>query len=136
MTSKFLIYGLVDPRTDAVRYIGKSCSGISRPKVHSMSSSLQQRGHKVNWVRSLVALNLKPTIRVLEEFSAVADLNDAECFWIAQGRGLGWPLTNLTKGGEGTTGCIVSAETRAKLAAAMTPEIRAKFAAALMGHEV
>jgi len=31
---EILIYGLRDPRTDEYRYIGKSTSGLNRPKSH------------------------------------------------------------------------------------------------------
>ena len=41
---------------------------------------------------------------MLEETSRVEDLDSMEQFWIAQARGLGWPLTNVTKGGKGWLG--------------------------------
>ena len=34
MPSKFLIYGLVDPRDGQLRYVGKSTSGLRRPRSH------------------------------------------------------------------------------------------------------
>lgn len=46
--SRFLIYGLVDPRTNEVRYVGRSSSGLVRPKHHSVDA--------------------RPTIVVLEKF--------------------------------------------------------------------
>lgn len=118
---KFIIYALVDPRTGEIRYIGKSSSGVRRPRLHTAPSHLkEERTHKANWVRLLLSLGLKPGIQILEEFSSETDLNDAECFWIAQGRGLGWRLTNATKGGEGATGCVISEETRARMCRAQT----------------
>lgn len=113
---RFLIYGLVDPRTDEVRYIGRSSSGLNRPK--SEASRLKyEPGHKSNWIASLQALGLTYGIRVLEESADAASLNGMERYWIAQAKGLGWRLTNMTIGGEGATGAKRTAETRAKLAA-------------------
>jgi hypothetical protein len=104
--SKFLIYALVDPRTDAVRYIGKSCSGMKRPLRHFQPKLLAaDNTYKARWIRALMAeIGGPPSVRVLEVFASAVDLNDAECFWIAQGHGLGWSLTNLTKGGDGISG--------------------------------
>jgi hypothetical protein len=31
---KYLIYGLVDPRDNLVKYVGKSSKGLIRPKQH------------------------------------------------------------------------------------------------------
>lgn len=122
--SPFLIYGLVDPRTNEVRYIGKSASGLERPKQHTMPSFLRNvRTHKANWVRSLLALGLEPSIVVLEDVGCKQDAADVECFWIAQARGLGWPLTNLTKGGDGV------------VLWARTPEHNAKIGNALRGRK-
>ena len=116
--SRFLIYGLVDPRTDEVRYIGKSSSGLVRPKRHFFPSVLKEKNYKANWLRNVIAAGHSAPVVVLEELDMEDALNDAECFWIAQGRGLGWPLTNLTAGGEGTVGVVRSAATRAKSSAA------------------
>lgn len=98
---KFLVYGLTDPRTNHVRYIGKSSRGLARPKDHQRSSFLaKDRTYKGNWIRELQRCGLSYGVVVFEECEG-EDLNYVECFWIAQGNGLGWPLTNLTPGGDG-----------------------------------
>lgn len=118
--SPFIIYGLVDPRTNAVRYIGRSSSGLRRPKHHAIPSVLRKdRTHKGAWLRLLSGLGLKAEIIILEEFSTADDLGIAECFWIAQARGVGWMITNVTTGGDGgLSGMRHSNETRAKIGAA------------------
>lgn len=149
MTSaRFLIYGLVDPRTLLVRYVGKSSSGMRRPRAHKYRLKGTHRAH---WVRSLLGLGLMYEIVILESVESAELLNESECWWIAYGHLSCWPLTNHTEGGEGTTGYRASAETRAKLSALhkgrikspetrallaevarrwiRTPEIRAKMAA-------
>jgi len=53
MTDSF-IYGLIDPRTREVRYIGKSARGMQRPLEHSKPCYLRRdRTHKANWIREL-----------------------------------------------------------------------------------
>jgi hypothetical protein len=38
---QYIIYGLVDPETEELRYIGKSSTGMSRPKKHFYPSTLK-----------------------------------------------------------------------------------------------
>lgn len=59
-------------------------------------------------------------IVVLESCDVGGDvLCAAEIWWIAFGKACGWPLTNLTDGGDGSAGHEVSPETREKLSASM-----------------
>ena len=106
--SKYLIYGLVDPITDELRYIGRSSSGLARPRQHHQPSMLRKsdQGYCGNWVRTLITQNLKPEIIIIEEFQGNIQLNDAEEFWIAYYKGLGCRLTNLTVGGAGANGFV------------------------------
>jgi hypothetical protein len=114
---KFLIYGLVDPRTGEIRYVGRSSSGMGRPGSHRKPQYLEKdRSHKGNWVRKLLSLGLDYSVTILEEVAA-AELSSRERFWIAEGRRRGWPLTNLTDGGEGMLGYVWTEGSRAKAAA-------------------
>ena len=38
---KYIIYGLIDPRTDRLFYIGKSCSGTKQMRRHTQPWSLK-----------------------------------------------------------------------------------------------
>lgn len=100
--SRFLIYALTEPDTDAVRYIGRSCTGLLRPREHSQRAG-RERTHKATWIRSLVQTGTMYGVRVLEECSDVRSTIEAEIRWIAEGKRLGWALTNHTDGGEGAT---------------------------------
>lgn len=117
--NSFLVYALVDPRTRQVRYIGKSCSGMERPKQHTMPCFLRGKTHKENWVRSVLAAGLEPEIRVLELASGPEALSEAERAWIARGHAAGWPLTNATSGGDGVPGLVRTAEHRRKVSEAL-----------------
>lgn len=111
---QFIIYGLVDPRTDEIRYVGKSTSGMKRPAWHRVPSSLRKRSYKTHWIKQLHQQGLTYRIQVLQEKSAASELAEAEICWIADLRAKGVALTNLTAGGEGTSGRVPTAEQLAR----------------------
>lgn len=134
MKTALLIYGLIDPRTRLIRYIGKSCSGMRRPNKHRQLYSKSVEPHCKNWIRSLLANSLDYEIAALATANAKNKLSELECFWISYGHAFGWPLTNATAGGEGrSAGYQATLETRAKMSAARrgtkrSDAVRAKFA--------
>lgn len=137
--SDFLIYGLSDPRTGAIHYIGKSKSALRRPRKHQTHLLWQDPTPKGDWVRSLHLEGLKYDIKILEEFDGPELLDVSEQFWVAQGRGLGWPLVNVTKGGKGWLGGRHGVHTRALISAAhsgrkQTPEQRRKSGEGVRRH--
>ena len=113
------IYGLRDPRTDGIRYIGKTVvSPNTRLRQHINNANRKKaRGertnHKDNWVLSLVAVGLEPQLTVLETVPPEGDWAEVEIRWIAATPG----LTNDALGGQGPHGFKWSDETRAKLSA-------------------
>lgn len=130
-----LIYGLVDPRTRLVRYVGLASKGLKRARVHRVPARLAARSHKNSWIKALLAAGLDYEVVVLE--ADPGDLQGAERFWIAYGRACGWPLTNMTDGGDGVLN--PSADTRARRAQALrgrrlSPTHRSRIAAALRGR--
>jgi hypothetical protein len=92
-----LIYGLVDPRTALIRYVGMSSSGMLRPRMHRYPSCPDTYCRR--WVKSLQQEGLIYQIVVLETLKDGVTLPEAERWWIAYGRACGWPLTNLIGGG-------------------------------------
>jgi hypothetical protein len=111
----FLIYGLLDPRTGELRYIGKSCSGLRRPRQHIQPDRLKAHTHKNNWVRSLLKIGLRPKIAVLATSESKEGLSERERELIQKHKEAGSRLTNLTDGGEGTSGHRKSTETKARI---------------------
>lgn len=126
VVSRFLIYGLRDPRTREIRYVGRSSSGLQRPRTHMTPGALRRFAHLhvTAWIRELLGLGLRPEIVVLQVLDrGVNDLlNEAEKYWISVGRAaLGHRFTNMTNGGDGLLGYRHSDLTRSKQAASYRP---------------
>lgn len=123
------IYALMDPETDAVRYIGKTIT----PEIRLAMHLCEKRGtHKNNWLHKLRAKGLRPVMVVIETIrnSDDGDWQERERFWIAHYRALGEPITNLDTGGNG--GKLQAAETKEKIRQAnlgrvVTEETRLKI---------
>ncbi len=116
-SSRFIVYGLFDPRDGELRYIGKSCSGLKRANNHTKSSDLKRHGktHKSAWIMFLLRLGLKPTFGVLRRCSSDKEAYLQEQKIISEFRALGARLTNSTDGGPGRFGYKLSKKTKAKL---------------------
>lgn len=121
-----LIYALTDV-AGAVRYIGKSVNGLARARKHSQPAQLKRKCHRSSWLKGLISAGQCAGIVVLERFADPKDLNDAECYWIAQGRGLGWALTNHTAGGDGNAFPFGNTYAKGNY---RSPELRARQSAA------
>lgn len=132
------VYGLVDPQSLEVRYLGKTTAGLKRPLSHGRPSSIRLDFPVHRWISSLRRRCSDFAVVILEH-GAPLELDDLERFWISQGRGLGWRLLNVTSGGEGTPGRSPSPIHRERVADALrghtvSPESRRKMAAAKMGN--
>lgn len=106
------IYGLVDPRNTAIRYVGKSIKPRQRYSTHLQPSQLKNDNRKNIWIRELLCLALKPELVMLDTIFD-SDWATEERKWIARFRSIpGYPrLTNIADGGQGHHG-IVSEEER------------------------
>ncbi len=130
------IYALCDP-DGTVRYVGKANNPARRLLIHTEPNQLRPDNYRTRWLRGLVAEGLRPTMRILEEV-AWADWEDAERRWIGLYRQNGC-LTNGTDGGDQGPGSVKgsrSAPARARQAAAMRrhwqdPDFQARHAAGL-----
>lgn len=155
--SRLFVYGLIDPRTGLIRYIGKSTNGERRAKRHAFPSVLASDGnrHKVSWIRQLQAEGLSYGITLLDVLpdGDSTGLAELEQYWIAKGRMAGWPLVNLAKGGEGGSGPkspetrarirsslkqspLYAAASRARVGTHASPETRARLRASHLGYKV
>lgn len=131
-----VIYGLFDPVTNYLRYVGKTVSMAKRMECHIYNA--KKKGKKVysrRWIASLLNKGLRPQMEILEEVGE-DQANDAERFWIAAMRLAGCRLTNRTDGGDGQPkGYKWSDEARRKISLAgrgrkQSEETKAKLRAA------
>lgn len=90
------IYGLLDPRDQLVHYVGKSDRPRQRLTEHLKDAA--SNPYKAEWLEDLSVSGGRPRIVILETVS-LADWEQAERRWIATGRDLEWPLTNIQAGG-------------------------------------
>lgn len=100
------IYGIVDPLSKHVKYIGWTTKPIEkRLREHIKDSKHYNKTYKHHWINSIISAGLYPEIILLEEVE-YEDRAKKEMFWISKyGRE---NLTNSTDGGEGKVGAIVS----------------------------
>ena len=133
-----VVYVLSDPRTNQIRYVGKTTKGKKRLRGH-----LKERGRskRSSWIKSLRLQAYKPQFDVIESFDNESLLSEAEMFWISYFKMIGCNLTNMTDGGEGSTGFKHSVEVieilRKKSTGKTVPkEVRKKMSDSHIGLQV
>jgi hypothetical protein len=87
------IYALVDPRSEAIHYIGQSANPQRRLQRH-----LQERGGsnagKEAWIAELRGVAARPQLLILEHVTVAATAREREDRWILHHLRKGAPLTN------------------------------------------
>jgi hypothetical protein len=125
------IYGLYHPLRGDLRYIGQTTTGLTqRLASHVCPSSLKVHTAVARWTKGLVERGLKPVVRELDRAWSQPDLDELERQWISRSRAQGYRLLNLTEGGSGCSGHVVTAETRAKISRAQKGRPRPKHSLA------
>ena len=144
------IYGLIDPRSGELRYIGKATDVPRRISTHYTEARKGNVLHSRRWLAGLLVQGLKADVEILEHVEDNEKANEAERFWIASMRLAGANLTNRTCGGDGQAtgyrptpesiekgavklrGQKRTAEQRERIRASFnTPEVREKRRAAV-----
>lgn len=91
------IYGLVDPRTDEIRYVGQSVNPTHRLGQHIYEAEDIRGGAKRRWILDLLANGIRPSLRILAGVrKARADI--AEKRWINRCAADGHRLLNAIPG--------------------------------------
>lgn len=138
------IYVLIDPRTNEIRYVGKTVQSLSeRLTGHRHAARRGGKSHRDRWIAQLLRCGYDVRIERVQLVSSEC-WEEAEKHWIAYYWSIGCPLTNMTDGGDcGPTlpgelnpfyGRTHSDETRdtirqSRLGTVATPATRAKLSA-------
>jgi hypothetical protein len=110
---KNLIYTLSDPRDNKVKYIGITSKKLT-VRLSGHCAETKANTKKVNWIKSLKNIELKPIITEIDCVSTYEEALFFEQYWISQFRSWGFALLNLTDGGEGAKGWVPSEDYRKK----------------------
>jgi hypothetical protein len=92
------IYGLREPDTGLIRYIGKTTNPHRRWLNHLCEKS---HCHRTCWIRALHRRGLRPEMVIIETVSGEWPWQESERFWIGFALKNDWPLVNMTSGGDG-----------------------------------
>lgn len=109
------IYGLGEPDTNKIRYIGFSTQPQKRYLKHLSKNKLTT--HKACWVRSLQNKGLKPFMEIIDEASEL-NWKEKEKHYIRLFKSFGAKLVNSTIGGDGLNGYVYTPEVRKKISEA------------------
>jgi len=127
-TKRSSIYGLTDPETGEIRYVGQSIEPEKRYRSH-ITVRRADDTYRARWIRSLSS---PPGLIILE--SNVADPDGAEKRWIKKLKSEGLRLTNTTTGGQGVSDVARHLNRLCNTGRRLTPEHAAKIAKSLRGR--
>ena len=104
MMNTAYVYTLTDPRNGMPFYVGKGHGKRCEAHLDEAKYYTNRKSLKLNKIRKLMSLGMKPIITKVEENVSDAQAIDFECLLIAEMRDIGIPLTNMTDGGDGAKG--------------------------------
>jgi group I intron endonuclease len=114
-----VIYGIIDPITNQIRYVGQTINFNKRKSSHYKTAiSNKNNTHVYNWLRSLYDNFIIPEFIILEECN-IELLDETEIFFINYFRMLGFDLTNSSIGGKSRRGFKQSEEMKKKISIIM-----------------
>jgi len=138
------IYALCDPRTGAVRYVGKANNPAYRFRQHVAKIGNCNAG-KHRWVDELAGAGLRPTLTILEAVGGDA-WQAREKFWIAHYQEFGQADLNVEEGGKASAPSVwrgkkFSLDTRrrmslAKIGKKLSEETKQRMSRAKRGNKI
>ncbi len=89
------IYGLLDPETKEIRYVGRTEGSLRRCRERILAAAADGGATRLHcWCRRVTHKGLEPDIILLQVLPGGSDLTEAEAYWIHYWRGLGARLYN------------------------------------------
>lgn len=110
------IYGLFDPRDNKLRYVGLSVNPSRRYREHTNISKIEKgSGYSRNWILSLLNVKMKPFMKIIEVCDDLDVGIKREVYWIRFFKKKNCDLTNVSLGGNGIKGVVVSESDRDRI---------------------
>lgn len=137
MSCVYALSSSADPEN--IRYVGRTKHDTpdKRFDKHLSKARSNAGGRVYNWIRSVEQSGSTVVCVSLEDSLTYEESAVREIAHITDLKARGFDLTNMTNGGEGTLGRVVSPEARAKISETlkerMSPEIREKNGSANRG---
>lgn len=98
------IYGIVNPITNELRYIGQTVNFNKRKSEHLYrAKTLKSSWYLYNWLNSMLSNNIKPEFIIVDEVP-IESLDYWEIFYISYFKSIGCNLTNYASGGNSRGG--------------------------------
>ncbi len=111
MNRPVYIYGLYDPSTNILRYVGKTLNPRARFNMHMSTELRRADTYKSRWIKKLLSNGYKPTMKVLE-ITDEENWSNREFWWIDTLKSVDHPLVNTSVDGQGAGGVRWSTQTR------------------------
>ena len=89
----YFVYALIDPRDNAIKYIGITNNLAVRFRQHLQGE--YSNPEKNDWIRELKVINLQPAINSLETVDSEEQARQQEKYWIQFYLDAGQPLLNM-----------------------------------------
>ena len=92
----YVVYVLIDPRDDVVRYVGITDQTTNR-RLNQHLKCTDGNNEKSEWINALMAVGMKPKIKTIEEGLTLQEANERETYWIKHYLAGNIPITNRAK---------------------------------------
>lgn len=113
MYKEYILYVLIDPITNQIRYVGQTSMTLKRRLTCHISK--KEKTHKKYWINSLIKNGLKPIIKEVAKFNTQEEVNLEEIKLIKKLREDKVDLTNIADGGNVTSGYKFTEEQKNKM---------------------
>src|SRR2546423_9139537 len=90
----YFVYGLTDPRNDAIGYIGITENAYQRFKEHISMNDVANPGKNV-WIQELKDAKLIPGLKILAIVDTLEEARELEAYWIRHYLNRGANLRNI-----------------------------------------
>ena len=110
--NKVKIYVFAD-KNGFPRYVGKTKISVKHRHKQHLRDRFRYKSYFYNWLNGVISREELYSVILLDEVEEIG-WEDRECFWIKHFREIGYPITNMTDGGDGNNNQIFSKESSKK----------------------